>query len=150
MKRPLIASILSLFALGLAPLPVIAWDFTSNPICSVTHQDETIRVDLTYNHATEIYAISLTKPDAPWAKSDEFSMRFEGHRPKFISTNRHEFSADGRTITAADTGFGNVLDGLQYNTLAAAIAENERIFVSLIGAYPHVEAFRKCVAALRI
>ena len=90
----------------------LAWTFTPNPICTVNFENEEIDLELTYSHETEIYAIKLTKTDAPWADSDKFSMRFEGVRPNLISTQNHEFSADMRSITASDTGFGNVLDGL--------------------------------------
>ncbi|MEM7243261.1 MAG: excinuclease ABC subunit B [Pseudomonadota bacterium] len=127
-----------------------AWTFSPDPICRVTEKQQLIEIDLTYDHATEIYAIAFTKTEAPWAQSQEFSIRFEGPRPKLIRTNRHQFSADGFTLTASDTGFGNVLDGLQYNTLAALQTGDERIFIQIHKSFPAIEAFRKCVDAIRI
>ncbi len=127
-----------------------AWTFTPSPICTVEHQTELIELELTYNHASGVYALKLTKPELTWDASRKFSMRFEGSKPIFISTTNHEFSSDMKSLIASDSGFGNVIDGLQFNTLAAAITDNERIFIPLTGAEPKIDAFRNCAEAQRI
>ena len=56
-------------------------------------------------------------------------------------------SEDGRALTVVDTGFGNVLDGLQYNHTAYAIAGDLEIPFPLEGAAEPVAAFRACDGA---
>ena len=140
----------ALFIFLMSTSAAFAWNFTPDPICRVTEKQDLLEINLTYDHATEIYAIAFTKSEAPWEQGAQFSIRFEGPRPKLIRTNRHEFSADGYTLTASDTGFGNVLDGIQYNTLAAIQTGDERIFIQIHKSFPAMEAFRKCVKAIRI
>ena len=74
----------------------------------------------------EPYAISLTRPDDPWPATDSFGLRFDGPAALTIGTSRHQLSADGRTLTVSDTGFGNVLDGLALNGTATALAGRYR------------------------
>jgi hypothetical protein len=53
-------------------------------------------------------------------------------------------SEGGTALTVTDRGFGNVLDGLQHNEAATALAGSASLSVSLDGAAPAVEAFRDC------
>lgn len=64
-----------------------------------------------------------------------------------IGTDRHVLSPDGRSLTVTDTGFGNVLDGLAFNTTATALSGAEALPFDLAGAGPAVEAFRSCGVA---
>ena len=46
-----------------------------------------------------------------------------------------------------DRGFGNVLNGLEFNDTAIAIAGETRVPFSLAGAAPEIQAFRACTDA---
>jgi hypothetical protein len=93
------------------------------------------------------YAIRITREDAPWPDAPAFAMRFEGARGMVIGTDRQVLSDGGRTLTVTDTGFGNVLDGLEFNRLATALAGEAAVPFPLDGAAPEVRAFRDCLAA---
>ena len=67
---------------------------------------------------------------------------------KFISTTRHVLDEGGRRLTVTDRGFGNVLDGLQFNGRAIAIAGDTVVALDLAGAAPEVEVFRACRGGL--
>ena len=49
-------------------------------------------------------------------------------------------------VTVKDSGFGNVLDGLEFNNTATAILGNEAVTFGLENAGPAVRAFRACTA----
>jgi hypothetical protein len=83
----------------------------------------------------------------PWTASPPFALRFDGPRGMTLTTDRHRLSNGGRTLTVTDTGFGNVLDGLEFNRLATALTEGGALALSLDGAAGPVRAFRACAAA---
>ncbi len=127
----------------LAGHPAAAWDFTPGLPCRLTHDAAAAGVELTYDPTQPLYTITLRRP-APWPEADVFSLRFEGPAPLTISTNRHVLSDGGRALTVTDTGFGNVLDGLQFNRTATALIGGEEVTVPLDGAADPVAAFRLC------
>jgi hypothetical protein len=129
------------FALLLLTTPVHAWEFTPSPICTLSHIEARAEIDVTYDHATGLYAIAVTTPSG-WPDAPVFSMRFDGPRSNIISTTRH--TSDGTTLTVTDTGFGNVLDGLEFNTTATAFTDTAAATVSLEGAAEPVQQFRAC------
>lgn len=128
-------------ALLLIATPVGAWEFSATPICTLSHEEAETQISVTYDHATALYAIALTTPDG-WPDSPVFSIRFDGPRSNVISTPRHNVSGD--TLTVRDTGFGNVLDGLEFNQSATAFTDTAARSVSLEGAGEPVQAFRAC------
>lgn len=124
--------------------PAAAWEFTPVPICTLFHQGAEMAVTVTYDPGIREYAIQLSR-EGGWPEADVFSMRFDGPRGLTISTDRHVIeAADTRTLTVRDRGFGNVLNGLNYNSQALAILGDLEVPVSLNGAAPAVEAFRAC------
>ena len=127
---------LTLLAL-LAAAPVHAWTFTPDPVCTLAN-DAAPGVTVTYDGA--LYAIHLTRA-AGWPEGPVFSIRFDPNGP-VISTTRH--TVDGTTLTVRDTGFGNVLNGLQNNATAQAQIGGISIPIDLTGAAGPVEAFRAC------
>ncbi|KIC50137.1 hypothetical protein [Tateyamaria sp. ANG-S1] len=133
-----------LIALALLTTPAHAWDFTPSPICTLAHIENTAEMTITYDHTTRLYAIAVTNSDG-WPAAPAFSIRFDGPRPGTISTTRHE--TDGPTLTVSDIGFGNVLDGLEFNTTATAFTQTAAVTVSLDGAAPEVQKFRACAMA---
>jgi hypothetical protein len=76
--------------------------------------------------------------------TDTFGLSFNGPAAMTIGTGRHRLSADAKSLTVTDTGFGNVLDGLALNGTATALAGDSAIPFDLTGARPAVEAFRAC------
>lgn len=133
-----------LIALALLASPAHAWEFTPPPICTLSHSEASADVTLTYDHTTALYAINVTAPDG-WPNAPAFSIRFDGAQPNTISTTRH--ASTGNTLTVSDRGFGNVLDGLQFNQTATAFTDTSAVTVSLDGAAEPVEQFRACTAA---
>ena len=98
---------------------------------------------LTYDPTQPLYTITLTR-SAPWPDAPVFVMRFDGATGLTISTDRHRLSADGRSLTVEDRGFGNVLSGLAFNRTATAIMGDVSETVSLAGAQEPVSSFAKC------
>jgi hypothetical protein len=134
-----------LIALLLLTSPAQAWDFTPTPVCTIAEDTADLSIRVTYDPSLpEAYAISLTRPNDPWPVADSFGLRFDGPAALSIGTGRHQLSAEGRTLTVSDTGFGNVLDGLAFNRTATALAGATQIPFDLTGARPAVEAFRAC------
>jgi hypothetical protein len=127
--------------------PVLAWEAgLDGPVCTLEHVADGAEVRLTYDPALPLYTIAIRRAE-PWPAAPAFSIRYEGRRPITISTARHVLSADGRTLTVADRGFGNVLDGLQFNDRAVAFAGEVEVPLGLDGAAPEVAAFRACATA---
>lgn len=135
-------------ALALCPaLPAAAWDFTPLPVCTLTHATATATVRLTHDPAQpEPYAIAVTRA-AGWPAGAVFAIRFDGGRALTIQTTRHVLSDGGRRLTVTDRGFGNVLDGLEFNATATALTGPAAEVLDLDGAAEPVRAFRACATA---
>ena len=127
----------------LSALPAQAWEFTPGIPCLLTHETADVSVELTYDPGVPRYTISLSRPQG-FAPAAVFSITFIGPFPLGISTDRHQLSADGSTLTVEDRGFGNVLNGLQFNHTAVATLGTTRIEISLQDAAGPVAAFRDC------
>lgn len=127
--------------------PASAWQAVLGPICTLTTQTDAARVELTYDPTGPLYSITIENLGAPWAGSSTFAMRFDGARPNTIATNRHQLGQNGAALTVIDRGFGNVLDGLEFNDTATAFTETQSVAIPLAGAAPEVRKFRTCVAA---
>lgn len=131
----------------LAATPATAWEFSALPVCTVSQTEVPPQVVMTFDPGTALYAISVTHPDV-WAEGRTFSMQFVGPSALTISTDRQVLSDDSRTLTVTDTGFGNVLNGLQFNDFVVAALDGDSLVIPLLGAAPAVEAFRDCGATL--
>ncbi|MEL7097291.1 MAG: hypothetical protein AAGM84_00545 [Pseudomonadota bacterium] len=118
-----------------------AWEFSPSPICTLTHAEDGAEITVTYDHGSQLYAVDVTAPYG-WPDAPAFSMRFDGPRPNTISTARHQ--TQGNTLTVTDTGFGNVLDGLEFNRSATAFTQTAAVTFSLDGAAEPVQRFRDC------
>ena len=125
--------------------PAHAWEFTPTPICTLSHAEAHAEVKVTYDHATTLYAIAVTSVEG-WPGAAAFSIWFDGAQPNTISTTRH--SIDANTLTVTDSGFGNVLDGLEFNMTATAFTQTAAVSVSLDGAAGPVQQFRACASAI--
>ena len=127
--------------------PATAWEATTTPICTLTHETTEAHIHLTYNPSKPLYTLAITQKSAPWQPTPWFAMRFIGPNEIMISTPEHALSNNNQTLNVADSGFGNVLDGLQYNATALAFTEAQTVTIPLDGAAPEVEKFRACTAA---
>ncbi len=128
--------------------PGVAWDFTPGPVCVLTHATTEAEVALTYDPAGPEYTITVGRPGRPLPLAPVFAMRFDGPRGLTISTTRHENpDGDPTRLRVTDTGFGNVLDGLQFNRTATALVGDETLVFPLDGAAGPVADFRACTQA---
>ena len=128
----------------LSTLPATAWEATLGPICTLTHETQTAQIALTYDPSQPLYTISIKRKGAPWPEGVPFEMEFLGPAPLRIGTDRQVLSDGGQTLTVTDRGFGNVLNGLQFNGQARAMAGAASEAMSLSGASEPVQAFRDC------
>jgi hypothetical protein len=130
--------------------PAFAWEARfSGHVCELTDEDKSARVRLTYDPAVPEYSIAITS-DRGWSPSPTFAIRFEGPRGLTIATTRQEISGDGATVTVTDSGFGNVLDGLEFNDAATAILGDKTVTFGLEDAGPAVRAFRACAMGVGV
>jgi len=126
--------------------PAFAWEArVSGAVCELTNEDKAVQVRLTYDPSIPEYSISITSGQG-WSPGPTFAIRFEGPRGLTISTQRQVISDDRATVTVKDSGFSNVLDGLEFNNAATAILGNEAVTFRLENAGPAVRSFRACTA----
>lgn len=130
-------------ALLLSASTAQAWEFTPGLPCLLTFAEDAVAVELTHDPTKPLFSISITRP-SPWPVERVFAIRFEGPQPLTISTDRQELSEDGRRLTVTDRGFGNVLNGMQFNTSLIAILGETQVEVPLAQAGGPVAAFRVC------
>lgn len=123
--------------------PAAAWDFAPGIPCVLTHTTATETIRLTYDPTQPLYTLTISGQN-PWPQNTVFSMRFDGPSGLVISTDKHRISSDGLSLSVSDTGFGNVLDGLQFNHTATALIGNAQATFPLVGAAEPVAAFRTC------
>lgn len=135
-------------AVAVLATPTHAWEFSPSPICTLSHATEQADVAVTYDAGIEEYAIALTRAEDVWPGGAVFEIRFDGPRRLTISTDRHEISNGGRTLTVRDRGFGNVLNGIEFNAVATALLGGPVEVIPLAGAAPEVQKFRACAEAL--
>ena len=136
-----LAAVITIFLLS---TPAFAWEARVSAVCELAHEGEAADVLVTYDPRNGQYAIAVTL-DAPWPDAPSFGMRFDGPRVNTITTDRHVLSDGARTLTVTDHGFGNVLNGLEFNFVASAISGDQSVAISLTGAAPEVQKFRACV-----
>lgn len=123
--------------------PATAWEFSPTPICTLTHSAPTVDVVVTYDASLPEYTITLTT-QTTWPEAPQFGLTFAGPRPLAIATDRHILSDDRKSLTVKDTGFGNVLDGLELNAQAIGTSGSAQVVFDLTDAAPAVAAFREC------
>lgn len=129
--------------------PAHAWQFsTRDSLCLLTHSEAQARMQVSYDTADPLYAIRVERYMATWPEAPIFSIRFDGPQGLTISTDRHSLGLGGAAVTVTDTGFGNVLNGLEFNTTATARLGGTEVPFDLTGAAPEVQKFRACAEGL--
>ncbi|MFN0114478.1 MAG: hypothetical protein ACKVPY_07370 [Paracoccaceae bacterium] len=135
----------ALLGLFLLASSATAWEFTPNPVCTLFHDEPAVSVRITFDPSKpEPYRIAVTRRGATWPLMPVFSIRFHGARPLTITTDRLSIEDDSTTVSVSDTGFGNVLDGLEFNTGATAFMDGAEVPFALTGVAEAVEKFRRC------
>ncbi|MEM9031951.1 MAG: excinuclease ABC subunit B [Pseudomonadota bacterium] len=150
--RPRLAPYLHVMRAFLACLllatPGHAWDFSNAPICMLTHIEAEAGLQITYDPSrAEPFEIELVRREKSWPEGGVFGIEFEGGRSSTIVTDRHRLSDGGTRLKVSDQGFGNLLDGLVFNTTATARLADTSVAFSLAGAAAPVAAFRACTEA---
>ena len=135
------------FAFLLLASPAAAWEFSASPICTLTDTSDSGGITVTYDPAITEYTVTVTLPNGRWSEAQTFGMAFANDRPISIQTDLHSISPDGRSVTVKDRGFGNVLNGLEFNTRAYAVLGDTTVGFDLDGIGPAITAFRNCPAA---
>lgn len=125
--------------------PAAAWEFTAGLPCLLRHATADAEIELTYDPTQPLYSVTVRRPGA-WPGAPVFAMRFDGPASLTISTDRHTLSGDGRSVTVVDRGFGNVLNGLQFNDQVTALLGETEARFPLEGAAEPVAKFRICRA----
>lgn len=101
---------------------------------------------VTFDPSLPEYSIAVTLAQGTWPADPVFAITFEGAWALTIQTDRQVLSDNGRTLTVRDTGFDNVLDGLERNNWAVALLGTTAARFPLMGAAPAVREFRTCPA----
>ena len=127
------------------PGALAAWEFTPDPVCTLRDETSEARTEITYDAASALYTLTLMRKAGPWLDSPHFGMAFRGGRALTIGTAEHRI--DGNVLGVTDRGFGNVLDGLEFNDTAQAFTDRQSITLDLSDAAAPVRAFRACAAA---
>jgi hypothetical protein len=127
--------------------PAAAWEFSPSPVCTLSDTSADGTIVVTYDASLPEYSVTITLPEGTWSDDPGFAMTFAGNRPISIETDRHRISPDGRSLTVTDSGFGNVLNGLEFNQRAYATSGDTTVGVSLDGIGPAMKAFRACPEA---
>lgn len=135
--------------LCLAVTPATAWEFRPTPVCTLLHDTADASLRVTYDPRVPEYAITI-RLAATWSVGPVFAIRFDGPRGLTISTTRHRLHDGGRALTVTDSGFGNVLDGLEFNDRATAATGETAVPFGLDGAAPAVAAFRACAGGATV
>ena len=123
--------------------PATAWEFTPGVPCILSDIQGDTRIELTHDPRAPLYSLSITRAQ-PWDEGQIFSMTYLGPRGFQIATSRQTFQDDGRTLRVEDRGFGNVLDGMEYNGTALANLGDTDVRIDLEGAAEPVREFRRC------
>lgn len=133
-----------LLALAVLPLPAAAWEFSPDPICTLTHQAEDAEIVITYDAALPEYTLTVTLRSGTWPDAPVFYMNYPNGVGPDISTNRHVLSDDSTALIVRDRGFENVLIGLEENGLLYASSGDLRVSADAALAAPVVAQFRAC------
>lgn len=136
-----IAAILSLWATSAS-----AWAFSPTPVCTLSHDTADASVQITYDATVPEYRLSIALRTRTWPDAPQFAISFSGARPLRIVTDRHVLSENATKVGVTDSGFGNVLNGLEFNTIALATLGDTQLKIPLAGAALPVQQFRACPA----
>jgi len=133
-----------MIALACLPLPALSWEFTADPVCTLSHSLPGAEIVLTYDPARPEYTLRLTRSDTPWPEAPSFALVFEGGYPLQLGTAEHRLTDAGATLVVRDSGFGNVLNGMERNRTAIALTGQTALRIPLDGVTEPLARFRAC------
>ena len=122
--------------------PASAWEFSQEPICTLSHQNPSAHITVTFEVNPSQYKLEITLNGPDWSTAPSFGISFDGVQSLTIGTNRHVIQ--GSSLSVVDSGFGNVLNGLEFNQTATAFTSNRSVSFNLEGAAEPVRKFRAC------
>ncbi len=128
--------------------PASAWEaYRDGPVCLLGHTTKAGSILVGHDPRKPLpYAIQLQRAKEPWAGGPVFAIRFDGPGRSMISTQRHQVLDDGAEVVVTDSGFENVLRGLEQNFVGLATLGKQSMVLPLDGAAPEVARFRTCSA----
>lgn len=126
------------------PLPAAAWEFSPDPICTLSHQTDDVAFVITHDVANRTYTLEMTLLNSMWDPSPTFGITYSGSLPINIGTTQHRITNDSKTLSVSDSGFGNVLDGLEFNHTATATTQTQSLSLRTRGIEKPLKAFRAC------
>jgi len=121
----------------------VAWEFIPGAPCKLSASQPDLDIELTHDPLAPLFTMTLTRK-TPWTDAQVFSITFVGASTFTISTDQHDISADKRTLSVADRGFGNVLRGMEFNQRAVASLGPDALSIDLADAAGPTRAFRDC------
>ena len=125
--------------------PASAWEFSATPVCTIWHTTPAAEIAVTYDpRAPKPYALRITLATGEWPEQSPFQVRFDGPNRFTIATDRHRLAEKRSSVIAEDTGFDNVLLGLELNLVATAVLGDRAIAIPLAEAPSAVAKFRDC------
>lgn len=143
---PIVTGMRFALILALLPLPAAAWEFSPDPICTLSHENELAAFRITHDAQEGIYRLDIRRKNGAWAGSPTFGIDFAGDMPMRIGTARHRLSGDRQTLSVTDRGFSNVLNGLEFNRGARAFTRTQSVSLRTDGITAPMKAFRACPA----
>lgn len=136
-----IAAILFLWATSAS-----AWAFSPTPVCTLSHDTADARVQITYDATVSEYRLLIELRTQTWPDAPQFAISFSGDRALRIVTDSHVLSENATSVSVTDSGFGNVLNGLEFNRSAIATLGDTQLRIPLNGAALPIQQFRACPA----
>lgn len=126
--------------------PAVAWEaYRDGPVCLLEHTSETGHILVSHDPRNpQPYAIQLRQTDSSWTGGPVFAIQFDGPGRSLITTQRHQVLDNGAELVVTDSGFENVLRGLEQNFVALATLGGQAMVLPLDGAAPEVARFRTC------
>ena len=121
-----------------------AWEFAESNICTLTHDTQETSIALTFDPSIGVYDIAITLMGQTWGDAPAFRIVFDGPNPLAIGTDRQVISDNQTRLSVSNSGFGNVLDGIQFNETMTASLGDQSVTISLDGASDPMAAFRLC------
>ena len=123
--------------------PAFGWEFEAGPTCVLRDVQDQVSVTLTHDPSVPEFSISI-RQNVSWVGGPIFAIAFVGDSPFEITTNRHVLSDDGQTLTVRDRGFGNVLNGMEFNATAIASLGDQQVTFDLQAVDEPLQPFRTC------
>lgn len=143
MARIVFKSLLA-FLLLIPSLVSASWRFDETTACVITGETPETVVVVIHDYQAGRYTIAVSQTGQTWTPGPDLSIAFQGGRELVIGTDQHFLSDEGDVLMVTDRGFGNVLDGMQFNQRMTINTGEHIVKIDLNGAAAAVAEFRDC------